>query len=102
MDRIAMLQEFLDQNPADAFARYGLAMEYSKAGQAETALHEFQKILETNADYVPAYQMAAQVLAQEGRDGESREWLTRGIEAARRTGNSKAQNEMQAILQEME
>ena len=29
MDRIAMLNEILSQAPDDAFARYGLAMEYS-------------------------------------------------------------------------
>jgi len=29
MDRIAALNEILTENPKDAFARYGLAMEYS-------------------------------------------------------------------------
>ena len=32
MDRIAILNEILTQNPNDTFARYGLAMEYSKPG----------------------------------------------------------------------
>ena len=35
MDRIAALSEILAADPEDAFARYGLAMEYSKAGQIE-------------------------------------------------------------------
>jgi thioredoxin-like negative regulator of GroEL len=38
MDRIAMLSEVLAANPEDSFARYGLAMEYSKAGQIDQAL----------------------------------------------------------------
>ena len=38
MDRVAMLSAILAANPEDAFARYGLAMEYSKAGQIEQAL----------------------------------------------------------------
>jgi thioredoxin-like negative regulator of GroEL len=41
-----MLKDILAQNPADAFARYGLAMEYSKAGDIETALTEFNALLE--------------------------------------------------------
>ncbi|MGZ7053819.1 MAG: tetratricopeptide repeat protein, partial [Candidatus Angelobacter sp.] len=39
--RLQMLAQFLEQNPGDAFARYGLAMEYSKAGETEQALAEF-------------------------------------------------------------
>ena len=35
MDRLAMLNEILSQNPEDAFARYGLAMEYSNSGEVE-------------------------------------------------------------------
>jgi hypothetical protein len=33
MDKIAMLSEILKQNPADAFARYGLAMAYAAEGK---------------------------------------------------------------------
>ena len=33
MDRIAVLTEILQQNPTDAFARYGLAMAYAAAGK---------------------------------------------------------------------
>ena len=45
MDRIALLTEVLSQNPTDAFARYGLAMEYSNSGEVERALEEFGKIV---------------------------------------------------------
>ena len=41
MDRIAMLQEILSQNPDDAFARYGLALEHSKQGDVNQAMEEF-------------------------------------------------------------
>ena len=50
MDRMALLNEILSQNPADPFARYGLAMEYSNAGDVERALDEFNKLLATNPD----------------------------------------------------
>ena len=51
MDRIAMLTEILAENPNDAFARYGLAMEYSNQGQIEQAMEEFGKLLSTHPDY---------------------------------------------------
>lgn len=99
--RIEMLQQFLAENPKDAFARYGLAMEYSKLGQVETALAEYQKLLELNPDYTAGYQMAAQMLAAAGRTGEARSMFTAGIACAQRTGNVHAKTEMEGMLAEL-
>jgi thioredoxin-like negative regulator of GroEL len=101
MDRISMLTEILVANPADAFARYGLAMEYSKSGDVEHALVEFKTLLEKNPDYTPGYFMAAQTLASSQRVEEARRMLIDGIASARRTGNQHAQSEMTAMLEEL-
>jgi tetratricopeptide (TPR) repeat protein len=101
MDRIAMLTEVLAANPSDAFARYGLAMEHSKAGQTEAALAEFGKLLQQHPDYTPGYFMAAQTLAAAGRTDEARKMLQDGIASALRTGNQHAQSEMEAMLAEL-
>ncbi len=101
MDRIAMLSEIVAANPADSFARYGLAMEYSKAGQIEQALAEFKTLIENNPDYTPGYFMAAQALANASRVDEAKRWLVDGISSARRTGNNHAQSEMTAMLEEL-
>ena len=101
MDRIAALKEVLAENPADAFARYGLAMEYSKAGDIAGALTEFTIILQHNPDYVPAYQMAGQMLMNAGRMEEARQMFENGISSARRTGNQHAASEMQGMLDVM-
>jgi len=98
MDRIAMLKEILADSPNDAFARYGLAMEYAKAGDVEAALAEYKRILETNPDYTPAYQMAGQMLMERGRTDEARKLLSDGIASARRAGNQHAATEMQGML----
>ena len=101
MDRTAMLNEILSQNPDDAFARYGLAMEYSKAGEVERALEEFGKLLSTHPDYTAGYFMAAQTLVSANRADEAKKMLVNGISSARRTGNSHAQSEMTAMLDEL-
>ncbi len=101
MDRIAILKEILAQNPSDAFARYGLAMEYSNAGQVEDALREFGALLEAHPDYTAGYFMAAQMLAREGREEEARKLLRDGIAAAQRTRNQHAQSEMEGMLGEL-
>jgi tetratricopeptide (TPR) repeat protein len=99
MDRIAMLTEILAANPGDAFARYGLAMEYSNTGKIEESLQEFKTLLEKSPDYVPGYFMAAQTLERAGRIDEAKRILVDGISAARRTGNAHAQSEMTAMLE---
>src|SRR5271170_8215016 len=101
MDRIAVLTEVLTANPEDSFARYGLAMEYSNAGQIEPALQEFKTLIEKNPDYTPAYFMAAQALAKVDRVDEAKRWLVDGVSSARRTGNMHAQSEMTAMLEEL-
>ena len=49
MNRISMLAEILSQNPADAFARYGLAMAYAAEGPAsETILRKYENLIKTS------------------------------------------------------
>jgi hypothetical protein len=76
MDKIAMLTEILAQNPGDAFARYGLAMEHANQGQTDASLA--------------------------GRTDAAKARLEQGIASAQRTGNQHAQGEMEALLEELE
>jgi len=96
-----MLTEVLAQNPNDAFARYGLAMEYSKLGDVKRALEEFRTLLASHPDYTAGYFMAAQALVTAERTDEAKRMLVDGIAAARRTGNQHAQSEMTAMLDEL-
>lgn len=96
-----MLNEILTQDPSNAFARYGLALEYSNSGNAEQALEEFKKLLASNPDYAAGYFMAAQTLMTSGRKDEAREMLEKGILAARKKGDSHAASEMQGMLEEI-
>jgi len=101
MDRVALLNEILTQNPNDAFARYGLALEYSNLGDIDQAMREFEQLLAANPDYTPGYFMAAQTLAKGERPEEAKKMLQDGIASARRTGNAHAQSEMEAMLADL-
>jgi predicted Zn-dependent protease len=101
MDRAAMLNDILTQNPNDAFARYGLAMEYSNRGEVETAMAEFGKLLTAHPDYTAGYFMAAQTLAKASRVDEAKKMLADGIASAQRTGNGHALSEMEGMLAEL-
>ena len=101
MDKIAALTEILTQNPGDSFARYGLAMAYAAEGRNEDALHEYVTATEHNPDYVPAYQMSAQLLLKLGRSNEAKARLGEGLAACERTGNTHAASEMGAMLDDL-
>lgn len=100
MDRRETLEHYLKSNPNDAFARYGLAMELMRAGEAEASLEQFRVLRESHADYIAAYQQAGQLLIQLGRGGDARPLLAAGIEHARRQGNFHASREMESLLAE--
>jgi tetratricopeptide (TPR) repeat protein len=101
MDKIAALNEILQLDPANTFARYGLAMELNSQGKADAALTEFATLIGHNPDYVPAYQMSAQALVKLGRTDEALARLHEGIAAANRTGNQHALAEMDAMREEL-
>jgi predicted Zn-dependent protease len=95
------LEEFLVQNPNDAFSRYGIALECLRENDLPAAEAHFKTLLEANPDYVPGYQMYAQTLAQNGRNEEAKSLLNQGIDAASRQGNQHARSEMEGLLSQL-
>lgn len=93
-----VLKAMVTQNPADAFARYGLAMELVKTGQLEGAVAEFRALLEHNPNYAAAYFHGGQVLEKLGDVGQARTFYEKGVEVTARTGDQHAHSELQAAL----
>ena len=101
MDKLAALNEILQLDPANSFARYGIAMEHVAQGNPEAALTEFDTLIGHNPDYVPAYQMSAQTMVKLGRTEAALTRLHEGIAAANRTRNQHALAEMEAMREEL-
>lgn len=97
--RIDVLRSLIEQNPADAFMRYGLAMEYVKAGQFEQAVNEFREVTVKDPSYAYAYFHSGQTLEKQGLFDEAKDWYEKGIEAAGRKGDQKALAELRAALE---
>src|SRR5208337_1633635 len=49
------LEEYVAQNPKDAFSRYGLALECLKEGDKAAAETQFRALIENHPDYVPGF-----------------------------------------------
>ena len=96
--RLDILKSMVEQNPADCFARYGLAMEYRNTGDLEAAMGEFRALMAAHPDYAPAYFHGGQTLERMGRIAEAREVYRRGVEVTARGGDPHARSEMQGAL----
>jgi tetratricopeptide (TPR) repeat protein len=93
-----VLRAMVTQNPADAFARYGLAMELVKGGELESAVAEFRALLEHNPNYAAGYFHGGQVLEKLGEVEQARSFYEKGIEVTARTGDQHARSELEAAL----
>src|SRR5690242_16588351 len=97
--RLDMLEKLAQSGTADSFALYALALEYRRERRPEDAVRTFRTLREKDAEYLPMYLMAGELLSEEGRTEEAREWLRAGIALATRKGDSKARNELEAALE---
>lgn len=98
-DRVETLKAMLAEDPKNSFVRYGLAMEYMKAGQSDTAMAEFRGLLEGDPDYCAAYFHGGQTLERMGLIEDAKEMYERGIEATLRTGDAHTRSELQAAVE---
>ena len=102
--RMAQLEAMLADDPADAFLRYGLAMEHVSAGDDATAVAVLRELIAANPTppYVPAYLQAGQALMRLDREADAAAMLRSGIAAATLTGNNHARGEMEGFLATLE
>ena len=89
------MNQLLSDNPANAFARYGLAMEKVKAGDFEGAISEFRLVLDSDSTYSAAYYHGGQTCEKLGRLDDARDFYRRGIAVAR---DPHARAELEAAL----
>lgn len=98
MNRLDVLKGMVAQDPRNALARYGLAMEYVNSGQLEQAAAEFATLIESKPDYAAAYYHGGQTLEKLGRSEEAASLYRRGIEVTARSGDAHTRSELQAAL----
>ena len=98
MSRLDQIRSLLKDEPDDLFLNFGLAMELLAEGRLEEALQAFDRVIEIEADHVPAYQQKARALLQQGRKDQAARTLQAGIEAARRSGDNHAAEDMRKTL----
>lgn len=101
MDRIERLKTMVEKNPQDSFPLYGLAMEYRKREEYDSAVAIFRRLLQQQPDYTAAYFHLGMTLRALGQASEATEVFQKGIEITGARGESHAQEELRAALAEL-
>lgn len=96
--RRTQIEAMLTKSPDDTFLLYGLAMEVLKEGDEEGAIGRLKGVTEKDPNYQAAFQQLGQLFANRGQISEAKQWLERGVAAARRSGNAHAAEEMQGFM----
>jgi predicted Zn-dependent protease len=102
MSRKERILAMLDEEPNDPFLRYSLALELRKEGQHDESIRMLRALAyDPDENYVAAYFMAAQQLAELDRLEDARTMLRDGIEQARLQNNLHAAAEMSELLADL-
>ena len=101
LDRVEKLKEFLEQNPADSFVQHALALEYIKVGNDEEAKNLFNEILRREPTYIGSYYHLAKLLERTGDNEKAIKIYERGMEEAKKAGDTHSYNELQAAYEDL-
>lgn len=99
--RIEALKKMAAARPDDPRARFGLALEYEKAGRWDEMVAELRHYLEMADDEGNAYGRLGHALRERGREEEARQAYRDGIEAAYRHGHPTMAAEFEEVVEEM-
>jgi Tfp pilus assembly protein PilF len=98
VSRLSTLLNFLNEDPADAFTHYAIALEYVTMGNIQDAVAKFEEVITLDPSYVPAYHQLGLLFVREHRTADAKAMLERGIEAAMKAGDAHARMEMQEAI----
>lgn len=87
------LLSFYEEDPADPFNAYALAIEYAKSDNQE-ASRFFNLLLEKHPDYLPTYYHAGAFFAGINDVAKAEEVYEKGVELALVQKNAKAHREL--------
>ncbi|HEX6909709.1 MAG TPA: tetratricopeptide repeat protein [Longimicrobium sp.] len=97
-ERIEALRKMAEARPDDPRPRFGLALEYEKAGRWEDVVHTLRDYLQRADDEGNAWGRLGAALRHLGRDDEAREAYRKGVEAAYRHGHPTMAGEFEDVL----
>lgn len=98
-DRVEAIQKMLAKAPNDLFLHYALGKEHAAAGRCRDACAEFDRCIELDAGYLPAYVEAGKCLRASGDLAAARAVFLRALQVAADQGQRHVRDYVQQQLQ---
>lgn len=102
MSRIEKLLAYLETSGKDSFLQHALALEYIKVGNDEEARKLFNDILLREPTYVGSYYHLGKLLERVADFDKAIRIYKRGMEEAKRAGDTHSYNELMGALEDLE
>lgn len=100
-DKIATLEQFLKEDPADTFSRYALALEYAKIEDVSKALHLLGQLKSIDPGYLALYYQMGKLQQSAGFNAEAAATYREGISLAKKQNNRHTQAELMFALEDL-
>lgn len=92
--RLQLLQSMLAENPADPFLLFATAKEFEGLGETAEALHFYEKLRQSDPNYVGLYYHFGKLLEKTGDSDAALKIYDTGIEVAKSAGDRHAAAEL--------
>lgn len=93
------MRAFVDADPNDAFARYGLALEYRGRGDHAEAIAQLEQLRARDPQYVALYYPLGGLYADAARPEDARSTYAAGIAVAQAQGDAHTAAELAEALE---
>lgn len=100
--KLKKLEKLLAAEPDDEFLLYAIGMEHKNLSNWQLSEDFFLRLIRRNPSHAYAYYQLGQVRLLRGDSVQARQAMVEGLEAARRSGDAKAANELQAAMDELD
>jgi Flp pilus assembly protein TadD len=101
-ERIAALQQLLEQEPNDTMLLFGLANDYHTLGQFAEAITYFERALTVDPEYAAVYVRLAWAYEQNNQIDLARKTLERGQGAIERSGDRNLMAESADLWEQLQ
>jgi tetratricopeptide (TPR) repeat protein len=101
LTRLEQLLQFVENDPADPFPKYGVAMEFLGKGELSTAIDWLTRVRQEHPEYVPACYQLGKALADQGKIPLAITVLKEGIRLAEKQQERHTKRELAQLLEEL-
>ena len=102
ISRLEQLEKFLEEEPADTFTHYAIALEYIAKRNYDEAIAKFEEVLALDPNYVAAYHQLGLLYVRLDLVDDARKIFEQGIRVADQIRDAHARSEMEDALDELE